>query len=126
MALTSFAGCADKILGVEYEDCWFETRALSPRLTQWLNDTVDGTNVYRDVVVIQWDSQTREEVARLEIRQAFLRDFVVSDFDAADTSFGVLRFALVPASLRNIATGDGPGFSRPTTFNSNNFRRATL
>jgi hypothetical protein len=34
----------------------------------------------------------------------------------------VLRFVLVPASLRTIATGDGPGVSRPTTFSSNDFR----
>ena len=97
--LTSFAGCADKILGVEYQDCYFQTRSVAPDLTQWLNDTVNGAaNPTRNASVVQLDTNFTE-LARLDIQQAFLSDFAVSDFDASDTSLGTLSFTVVPAHL---------------------------
>jgi hypothetical protein len=119
--LASFAGCFDKVLGVEYEDCFFQVDGLSPNLTRWLNDTVNGSNVFRDVVVTQVDPLTRKDIVRLQIAHAFLRDFRVSDADGSSTSIGSLRFAVVPTSLSIVANATTTG-GGSLTFHVADFR----
>src|ERR1051325_196645 len=95
--LTSFAGCADRILGIEYDDCYVETRTRSAELFQWLNDTVNGVNLFRDLSVSYQDS-LKIELSSLQIAHAFLRDFTISDADAASKDAGSVRIAFVPST----------------------------
>ena len=100
MRLTSFAGCYDKILGVEYEDCYFKIARLDPNVLTWLNETVDGSNVWRDLAVVQTNS-TGHPVASYSLGLSFLRDFTVSDFDGGDPSAGSISFVVVPATIQS-------------------------
>jgi len=105
ITLTSFAGCVDKILGVEYEDCYMQTNTVPPTLAQWANDTVDGNNLLRDFKVSALDFEHNER-ARLEIQGAFLRDCTISDADAGDGTTDAFAFVLVPGNIR-LVNGDG-------------------
>jgi hypothetical protein len=96
--LSSFAGCYDKVLALEYEDCHFSTGLLAPPLTDWLNDTATGVNPTRSLSVFHVD-QALQVVSRLDIGNAFLRELTVSDLDAAVSGPGTLSFVVVPGSL---------------------------
>jgi hypothetical protein len=119
----SFGGCSDKIIGIEYEDCYFTIRVLSPELMQWLNDTVTGVNPARDLIVRQLDGALHE-VSQAAIGQAFLREFSVSDFDGSDGSQGSMTFVAVPSTLQ-VSPGSGTqvlGVKTTPTFLRSNFR----
>ncbi|HKC12518.1 MAG TPA: hypothetical protein VKI41_10835 [Vicinamibacteria bacterium] len=109
--MASFAGCFDKVLGVEYEDCSFQVDEFSPAITGWFGDTINATvngnpsRVFRDVEVTQADLRTGKEIVRMAIGHAFLRDFSVSDADASSASLGSLRFVVVPETLDLPPTG---------------------
>ena len=105
--LFSFAGCFDKVLGVEYEDCYFEVEGLSPAVTQWFNDTVSGTKPFRDLAVMQFDL-AGAEVVRVAIGQAFLSDFSISDADANSNALGLVRLVAVPATLSTVPNAPSP------------------
>jgi hypothetical protein len=105
--LASFAGCYDRILGMEYEDCYFTIGRLANSVTRWLDDSVSGTDPHRDVAVIQVDQFTGQILSRTDIGSAFLRDFTVSDFDASDNTVGFLSFVVVPGSLQMQAAPGG-------------------
>jgi hypothetical protein len=108
LLLRSFAGCSDKILGVEYEDCSFQAEFISPALGQWLNETVDGTNPFRDAEVLQLD-RVGKVIGRLPIGHAFLRAFSgpTANSDAPGT-IRVLTFVMVPTTL-GTPVNLGPG-----------------
>jgi hypothetical protein len=97
--LTSFAGCYDKILAREYEDCHFSTGRLAQPILDWLSDTVTATNPIRNVAIFFAD-QTLQVLSRIDVGNAFLREFRVSAFDAAAQESGSLSFVVVPGSLR--------------------------
>ena len=99
-ALKSFAGCFDKIIGVEYEDCYFSVNSFEPELVQWLNDTAHGVNLTRDLSIVQ-RAADGSAVSEASLTQAFLRDFKISDFDTSDPSDGSLEFVVVPQSIQS-------------------------
>ncbi len=103
--LQSFAGCYDKLLGVEYQDCYFQLSGFNAAVTQWVNDTVTGANPYRDVVVSEVNS-SEVEIAHVQIGHAFLRDLRVADADASSISPGGISFVAVPSTLQ-ISAGSG-------------------
>jgi hypothetical protein len=109
--LTAFAGCYDKILGMEYEDCYFTTGVLAAPVIEWLHETLSGNGPRRTATVFHVD-QTLQILSRTDISQAFLRDFSISDFDSADMSLGSISFVLVPGSIQ-VSTSNpaGPGGS---------------
>jgi hypothetical protein len=121
--LTSFAGCYDKVLGVEYEDCYFQTHELPSELKQWIqgsiaNDT--NTDGPQDLVVVQVDAQDRA-ISGTTIRNGFLTDFSVSDLDAALTGNVVFSFTVVPETLQTEASDEVPKMPRATLFPGNAF-----
>lgn len=118
--LTSFAGCADKILGVEYEDCYFSTHQVDPQLTQWVNDTAAGVGQLRNAVVVERDG-TGNEIARLNIRNAFLDDFSFADVDSSSTELGTLTFTAVPEQLAAGTPGSSGLSALTNTFHNQNF-----
>jgi len=120
MQLSSFAGCFDKQLGVEYEDCHFVVSRLSPAVTDWLNDTVQGTDLRRDLTVFSFNSQGNV-LSRIHIGNGFLRDFRVSDFDAAVNATGSLSFVVVPDTLQTLSGGSVANDLLPS-FQRNLFR----
>ena len=99
-SLSSVAGCFDKLLGVEYEDCYIETTTVSPAMLMWLNNSLNGTNQFRDVTItrLQTDSKT---LISLQVNGAFIRDFRMSDLDAADSALVTFSFVLVPGSIQS-------------------------
>lgn len=102
--LSAFAGCFDKVIGVEYEDCYFTTRPLSTAVAEWLTDMLTANNLHRNLTVTQVDI-TGAAVATLDIRDAFLREVRISDLDASDNSFGDVSFVVVPRQLESQAPG---------------------
>src|SRR5258707_15138159 len=102
--LTSFAGCGEKLLGVEYEDCYFQVTGLAASLLQWMNDTLNGSGTaLRNVIVSKVDSLGGVELARLQISNGFLRDISLSDADASNASPGKLSFVLLPGTVTIVA-----------------------
>ena len=53
--LSAFAGCFDKIIGVEYEDCYFTTRDLPANLLAWFDETLRGGASPPTLSVVQVD-----------------------------------------------------------------------
>jgi hypothetical protein len=120
VALISFAGCFDELVGTLYQDCYFETAGLPAPVLSWLAETLAGGEARRDLVVRELGSAS-EVVAQLEISAAWLSDFEVSDFDASATAGGKLRFVAVPEELRSVApSAPGTRASAPT-FNQGDF-----
>jgi PEGA domain/Collagen triple helix repeat (20 copies) len=95
--LASFAGCAVNI--DQIEDCYFKANGLVLSVIDWFNNVATGNQSVKDAVVIQVDLNFRE-VSRLEIFDAFLSDFQIADFDAAQKTAGSISFTLVPDSTR--------------------------
>src|SRR5262249_8297496 len=104
-SLVSFAGCSDKVIGVEYEDCHFTIGVVAPGLLQWLSDPVPAAGALRDLTVARID-QFGNEASVTAIGQAFLREFSISDFDAADNSRGSFSIVAVPAAIQ-LSAGSG-------------------
>jgi len=105
--LASFAGCKDKVLGVEYEDCHFEVGNFPRVLLDWFNDAVGGDGVRHDLTVysVNFDMEVTGE---LQINDAFLRDISVADADAASKDFQRMSFVAVPTELRQIRPSGAP------------------
>jgi hypothetical protein len=127
LRLASFAGCFDKVLGVEYEDCYFQVDGFSKPITDWLRDTVaaagngNPTLIFRDLELTEIeDPITGQETVHLAIGHAFLRDFSVSDADAVNANPGSLRFVVVPETLSLLAPGTTFA-TNLTLFDSNRF-----
>ena len=84
----SFAGCFEKIIGVEYEDCYFTIRRLAPdTLEEWLNQSLNNTADRVNLTVTQVDFAC-DPIAAIEIHDGFLRELTVSDFEASDPGLG--------------------------------------
>ena len=98
--IQSFAGCFEKIIGVEFEDCYFTIHGLpGETLLEWFNDSLDGTADRLDLTVTQMNGQT--PVSTIMIRDAFLRELSVSKFQSAGNSTGSISFVVVPAEITN-------------------------
>ena len=98
--LISFAGCYDALIGVEYEDCYFETASVPARLIQWFNEAVLNSNARRDILVTRVSSSGKEtENTQLRIGQGFLRELSFGDFNTQIAAPGRLRFIVVPSTL---------------------------
>lgn len=103
--LNSFAGCFDKQLGLEYEDCYFAISRESQPVMEWLNDTVAGANLRRDLTVNVM-RQDGTVASRIEIGNGFLSDFGVAELDAGTTGAPLLiSFVVVPDSLQSVSGG---------------------
>lgn len=105
ISLTSVAGCFDKEIGVEYEDCYFSTTRFSDELVAWVNDSVTGANVSRALTVYQAASPTSTVTATMTL-SGFIREFTISPADAAAKASMTASFVVVPAA---IATSYTPG-----------------
>ncbi len=112
--LKSFAGCYDKVAGVEYEDCYVSTSFAAADIRQWLNDTVDGANGRRDVTILQLDG-SRNETARTAIGNAFIGDFSIDDPNALSNETAALSMILVPSAVTTVA-GSGLPVTLSTSF----------
>ena len=102
--LSLVAGCFDEQLGVEYADCTFGTSRVYPPLIDWFNDTVQGTNLRRDLdlLVVNFNGTV---VSRTHIANGFLSEFSVSDVDASSLNAGLLTFVVVPDALQTQPPG---------------------
>lgn len=116
------AGCFDKIIGVEYEDCYFTINAIPPGLAAWFNGQASGDpNVRRTLTLYELDNRLTV-IGALEIRDVFLRELSISDFDATDTGFGQVSFVVVPEQLVAISPAPSPGAGQGLAFRRSNFQ----
>lgn len=127
--LAGFAGCFDKVIGVEYEDCYFGVDGLpSSEVLAWLDDLSQGNNPLRDITVYKlsgrWgDSRTPPEtLARLEIGGAFIREFSILDFDAASSALSTVSFVVVPRQIQAQTPEPISFFDTPRPTLQSNFR----
>ncbi len=104
--VNTFAGCYEKVLALEYEDCYFETLLPQQQILGWLNATMQGTNVTRDVTVVQIDFNG-VVLKRIRIPNAFMSEFRVTDLDATSNERLEFAFTLVPDALQ-VSTGGTP------------------
>lgn len=116
--LTAFGGCFDKIIGVEYEDCYFATRVPAASLFGWVNEAT--TNPRRhDVTVYQFDL-AGNVLSETDVRDAFLREFSMSDLEAAGADSVIFTFVLVPEQIQTRAgTGSLNSIAVKTLVQSN-------
>jgi hypothetical protein len=124
MLLSSFAGCFDKEIGVEYEDCHFETGQMSSELLAWLDDSVSGADRTRTLTVRQANG-SQNVIATMTL-SGFIREFSFSPLQAGAKSVLTASFVVVPASIStnyNAGGAVGDTHAIPTTM-SNNFRVA--
>ena len=98
MVLTSFAGCYDRLLELEYEDCYFTSARLPPAVMDLVNQTVTGSLLVHTLAVYQVDG-TGHTVSRTDITGAFLREFRLTDFDGSTAGSGLASFVLVPETV---------------------------
>ena len=119
--LSEVAGCFDKIIGVEYEDCYFSTRVLAPEVFAWLDDMATGNNLLRSLTLSRVDSSF-QVTAQLAIADAFIRDFTVSDSDAVTNIHGTLRLVVVPRLIQVSPLGSLGSTRTTPTFRSYAFR----
>jgi hypothetical protein len=121
IGLDGFAGCFDKVIGVEYEDCYFEIKRIPEGLLkEWFNNSLnnEGTRVNLQVIQVGDNGDT---IAAIQIQNAFLRELTVSRFDAADDSAGSVSFVVVPDGINpTSASVSGIGTS-PKIFLSSHF-----
>jgi hypothetical protein len=120
VALASFAGCFDQFVGELYADCVFEVEGLPEPVLSWFQESLGGGEARRDLTVRELDTSAGPSphvITELEIGNAWLTDFRISDFDAAATGSGKLSFVVVPDSLANgtpidlNSTPSAPAFS---------------
>ncbi len=120
VVLSSFGGCYEKWLGIEYEDCTFSTRVLAQSVFGWLNDTVSGGNPRRDLTVNEIND-VGVVASRTRIGGGFLSDFTVSDFDATSADWVTLSFTVVPSSIEALTSGVPKGVAGPSPLRRNHF-----
>lgn len=126
--LTSFAGCFDKQLGVEYEDCHLATTRFADNpLLEWLDDTLQGTNDRRDLVVRQISLSTGQAISRITIGNGFISDFSLSALEASATGVPVVfSFIVVPDSLQFSSGGGAADAQNLSNFLRNNFFQVSI
>jgi hypothetical protein len=120
--LEDFAGCFDKVVGVEYEDCYFTVRGLpGGTLQSWFNQSLLGLAPRPNLTVVQVDF-AGTVMAAIEIHGGFLRELAVSNFVASQPNTpGSVSFVVVPDGLSNGSSSGGSG-SAPRSFLTSNFR----
>lgn len=103
VALSSFAGCFDRFVGVLYQDCFFEVEGMPAPVLSWLAETVAGGDARHHLTVREVNNGAAQGgnrvVAQLEISSGWIRDFRISDFDVAAGGAGKLSFIVVPDLL---------------------------
>ena len=122
ITLNYFAGCFEKEIGVEYEDCHFATTRIPPQLLTWLNDSISGNNVRRQLTLYRLNSALTQVDVQVSIANGFLREFAVAGLDEDFGPSVVMSFVVVPASV-NISTGGSfPATQAPAFLRNTNFR----
>jgi hypothetical protein len=120
--LEDFAGCFDKVVGVEYEDCYFTVRGLPEGgLQSWFNQSLLGVTLRPNLTVVQVDF-AGTVMAAIEIHGGFLRELAVSNLVASQPNTpGSISFVVVPDGLSN-GSASGGSSSPPIPFLTSNFR----
>jgi hypothetical protein len=99
-ALHSFAGCKERTLNGEYEDCVLTIQGRFPaELTAWINDTAASTSLTRDIVVVRVN-QSFDVLSRLEILGGFLSQTRLPDLDGTSQELATFGFVVTPRQLR--------------------------
>ena len=122
-ATGGFAGCFEKQVGVEYEDCYFKVEGLHPELLQWLDGTLNGSNPERDFSVVQMNpASSTQSIASVNVQDAFLSEIRIGDYDGNSRDPGSISFVAVPESVDRVVTGGFSNADTLTRFGSANYR----
>ncbi len=120
VALSSFAGCFDELVGILYEDCHFQVVGLPAPVLSWLAETLGGDEARRELTVRELDGRGAV-AAQLRIGAGWIRELRVSDFDAAANSAGTLSFVVVPDLLAPEAPSPVPAAASAPLFAQGDF-----
>jgi hypothetical protein len=95
----SFAGCFDKEAGIEFEDCYITLEHGTPNLTDWLADTLDGSDPVRTLTIHQFTG-TSDVAATLTVT-GFLREFEIGPVDGTIDPMvpTTTSFVVVPSTI---------------------------
>jgi hypothetical protein len=121
--MSAFAGCFDKVLGVEFEDCYIETANAEQNkpVFDWLADTLAGRDLTHDLAVTEYNS-SGNATRTVEIRDGFIKELSISDLDASNGATGRYSLVVVPEDLRVTAGGPAPSsFPSLKLWQRNNF-----
>jgi hypothetical protein len=125
VALSRFAGCFDRLVGVLYDDCVFEVEGLPAPVVSWFAETLAGGDARHDLTVRELDTTDGAPlgsvVAQLAIDAGWISDFQISDFDLAASGVGKLSFVVVPDLLTARAPSDAATALSATGFSPNDF-----
>ena len=125
VALSSFAGCFDQLIGTVYTDCFFEVGGLPAPVVSWLAETLAGGDARHDLTVREVDNAEVQGadrvVAQLEIGAGWIRHLEISDFDVASNAAGRLSFIVVPDSLTSVAPTEAGPAVNANTFSPRDF-----
>jgi hypothetical protein len=120
VALTSFAGCFDELVGVLYHDCHFQVVGLPAPVLGWLAQTLEGGESRRELTVRELDDDDAV-VAQLQIDAGWIRELSVSDFDSAASSAGTLSFVVVPELLASVTPTAAPALASAPAYSQGDF-----
>ena len=118
--LSAFGGCFDKVIALEYEDCYFATRFPAAKLFDWLNETT-ASPTRRTLTVYQLNFN-HQVISALEIHDGFLSEFSVSDLVGSGSGAVTFTFVVVPDRLRTTAGGGTLSLPQPKQLDQGNFR----
>jgi len=122
VTLQSFAGCFDKVIGIEYEDCYFTIARLpGAHFEGWFNQSLNDVRPLVDLTITPLDAANQPiDSAAIRIQSGFLRELTFSPFDSLNHDDGSISFVVVPERLLN---GTGSDADPPTeSFRKSDFR----
>ena len=124
IVVNSFAGCFEKVLGVEYEDCYFTTPRLPASLLAWLQDSIQGNSAtHRNVTIYQVNVQTFDIIAEMRIADAFVREFSFAALNASSNDQLLMSFVIVPSQIELLkGGGNAPSPQNVTPMNESAFQ----
>lgn len=108
--LRSVAGCRiDQIASTQsIEECHFTVSAKSQPLWDWLDDSLQGKNVLRDLEIRE-RNQSGGSSAQLNVDDAFLTEFTIDGVDAATNDLATVTFVVQPRQVQSVTPTTTPG-----------------
>ncbi|MDP9281974.1 MAG: hypothetical protein M3P38_07735 [Chloroflexota bacterium] len=112
LKLNTFAGCQPTTIGGPRTNCYFNVQGLPETLRDWLDASIDGINVQRDLTVYGTSSTTGTVVRQFAIADAFVVEMNFN-LDVEASRYAPLAVELVVAgnSFDQVPVTSAPSFS---------------
>jgi len=116
-------GCMQTTPGGANEDCVLVMNGLPVEVQQWVGSSIIGSDAIRTISLFRLNGD-RSVNSELEIIEAFISGFALSDLDGATRESGTTTLTLTPRRLRFISPPGSPPTtsSAPRSYPPANFR----